>query len=128
METLLRILSLGTYLTIGSWLAFRWIVSPSNLSSGVKKNISKLSFILVCWIGAFILGSIQTQISVAYFDPSDFPGDKGLPAEVAYDSVGNNAFALLFGWIFAPICIVIAKLFKQKQAEQDGVGQPATTE
>jgi uncharacterized membrane protein YeaQ/YmgE (transglycosylase-associated protein family) len=119
METQLRLLSLIIYLILGTVLAYRWVVSPPRKSSKQKRSSGLIMFFICCWIGAFILGNYQTKISIAYFDPSDFPGDKGLTAEFAYDGVGNNVFAIFFGWIFAPICIALAKLFKRKNTEQD---------
>ncbi len=114
MEASLRIASLIIYLALGTVLAYRWVVAPSVNSSKTNNKLGFILFILVSWIGAFILGQYQTRISVEYFDPADFPEDRGLPATVAYDGVGNNVFALFFGWIFAFICLGLAKLFKKK--------------
>lgn len=105
MEAILRLSSLATFLIVGSWLAHRWVVSVPEHGSRTNKRFHMIAFVIVCWIGVFILGSIQTRISIAYFDATDFPEDRGLPAEVAYDGVGNNVFALFFGWIFVLICI-----------------------
>ncbi len=68
-----------------------------------------------------MLAAVQARISIAFCDSADFSGDGGVPPEVVYDGAGNNAFALFLGWIFAPICIGIAKLFKPKQAEEGGM-------
>ncbi len=126
MEATLRLTSLIVFLIIGTCLAHRWVVSPSVHTSKLKRTSGLFAFVLVCWIGALVLGNIQTRISIAYFDPADFPGDRGLTAGVAYDGVGNNVFALFFGWIFAPICIALAYLFKRKSTEQDAADQSAT--
>ena len=123
MEVALRVLSLAIYLIVGSLLAYRWVVSTRGDGSDTRRSISKIAFVIVAWIGVFVLGAFQARISIAYFDPSDFPEDRGLPAEVTYDGVGNNVFALFFGWVLVLICIGIAKVFKPKQAEQDAADQ-----
>ena len=93
------------------------MVSTRGDGSEQRGSGGKITFIIVAWIGAFVLGAIQTRISIAYFNPADFPEDRGLPAEVAYGGVGNNVFTLFFGWLLALICIGIANLFKTKQSE-----------
>mgnify|MGYP001815794374 CR=1 FL=1 len=122
MEAFLRLFALAVYLTIGTWLAYRWVVSISGHESGWKRNLGKFSFVFVWWAGAFILGFIQTRISVAYFDPADFPDDRGLSAEVAFDGVGNNVTALFLGWIFPLICIAIAEKFEPEPAAGSDAG------
>ena len=117
MEVALRILSLVVYLIAGSWLASAWLVSARTHGASKSKTGRKITFVIVCWIGAIILGAIQTRISIEGFDPADFPEDRGLPADVAYDGVGNNVFALCFGWVLGLACVGIAKLFSPSRAE-----------
>jgi hypothetical protein len=114
METPLRVLSLLIYLILGIALAYRWVVSRPISNHKGKRYISSRLYFICCWLGAFILSGVQTKISQIYFDPLDFPGDKGITADVVYDGTGNNAFVLFFGWIFAPIFIGIAKFLKLK--------------
>ena len=116
MEATLRVFSLVINLIVVSLLAYRWVILSHD--DELKKRGKKITFIIVAWAGVFALGTIQTRISIAYFNPADFPEDLGLPADVAYDSVGNNVFALFFGLILVLTCIGIAKLFKPKQVEQ----------
>ena len=112
MEISLRVLSLIIYAILGLTLAYRWIVTlPSDCSKKHRYLATRFYFVL-CWAGAFILANYQSKISQMYFDPLDFPGDRGVTADVVYDGTGNGALALFFGWIFAPLFIVIARRIK----------------
>ena len=114
MEVTLRILSLAVYLIAGTWLAYRWVFSTRGDGSVKCSRSNKILFILVAWIGVFALGAIQTQISVAYFNPADFQEDRGLTAEAANDVVAINVLALFFGWILALVCLGIAMLIRSR--------------
>ncbi len=110
MEVILRVLSLVVYLALGSWLADRWVVAMRG--EGWRKRGGFVAFVLVAWIGVFVLGWIQDQISIAYFDPEKFSDERGLSGEVVHDGVGSNVVALTFGWVLVCLCIGIAKRCK----------------
>lgn len=118
MEFVLRVTALLGYLLIGSWLAWRQVLSVRQSKAGAGQSSGVIGFVLICWLGAFLLGWVQDRISIAFFDPADFSEDQGVPAEVAHDGTGNHAFALLFGWALAPVCLGLAKLFGPKGKSQ----------
>lgn len=104
--------ALLVYLCTCSVLAWHLIVSPFSISRKIPNPVRQVALLLTCWAGALFLAQVITRISIHYFDPADFPGDKGITADVVYDGVGNNVFAMLFGWVFYPISLSIAGFFK----------------
>jgi hypothetical protein len=118
MEIILRLFSLALYLAVGSWLAFRWVLSTTERDSRLKKTLGVISFVVACWVGAYIWGNIQTRISILFFNPENHPHDVGLTGEAMHDGVGLNILVLFFGWVFAPICFALAGQFPMKREER----------
>lgn len=104
--------ALLAYICTCSVLAWHLVVSPSSTSRKIPTPVRQIALLLICWAGALVLAQVVTQISIHYFDPADFPEDRGLTAEAAYDGVGNNVFAVFLGWIFYPLSLSIARVFK----------------
>lgn len=99
-------------ITLGSLLAWRWVFRPTAKPQKYSGWFRHISLLIVCWAGSLIVANLGTLICRLTFDPADFPGDKGLTAEMAYTGDHNLLFVILFGWVFYPISLSIAGLFK----------------
>lgn len=114
MKIFLLLAPLLILLLLGTLLARRWVTNPSSKSKRSHQSVRFIALILVCWAGTIPAGNTQTQVSIMYFDPADYPGDKGLTADIVYDGVGNNVASLFFGWIIGPICVGLANALPKK--------------
>ena len=117
MELTFRILALVTYIVMGIYFTRRWVTHPHIKIQRYSKSLRFAVLFLVCWIGILIVGILQTELSIFYFEPDDLPEDRGIPAVVAYDSVGTNTLCIFFGWMTGPLFVIVSSLLGESSSK-----------
>lgn len=109
MELSLRLLALAVYLSLGILFTYRWVTHPPISLQRYPRWLRVATLFVISWLGIFTLAHFQNEISILYFDPDDFPEDRGLSATIAYDGSGNNVISFLFGWLAGPLFMIFAR-------------------
>jgi len=86
------------FISLGIFSAKRWIVVPSPLIAKFPRNLRFCVFLVVCWIGTFVVSAVANRIGFLLSDGVAYDEGVEVPYDVIHDGVGDNVVNLFLGW------------------------------